>query len=589
MTRKLYDESLFTFKSAFEAETDLRQYQPNALSIFALSLYLRLEDIHEFAASAITEGPNDKKVDICYLDENENRAIIAQSYLSSVWGRRAAPANKASDLNTAIAWLLSASANRIPHYLRTKATELRRSLANGSIKRIEILFLHNCFESQNVQDELKAAADATRDIANTLSGNPENPIIVSYREFGLSEIEELYRSRDSDILIDNWMEVPVSGYVEEQGQGWKAILATVSGDWIRTLHRLHGDRLFSANYRDYLGYMRRQGNINYEITQTAESEPANFWVYNNGITALTHELQLVPNVKIRGISIINGAQTTGALSDATESSTTAAKVLIRIVECCSQDLIDKIIRYNNTQNEIKPADRRSKDSTQRRLQADFSQYGVTYAHRRSTIRTPRNAITAAAIAPALCAFHGDPQTAYRNAKEIFNDDTTYQRVFPSNIRVEHVFLVKALSAAIDSVKIERKRKVSDKTATQLEVQQYEILKYSGAKHFLFYIIGAIAEEIMQRRVSALYEWKCKSEIISAENVSMSNSWNTALRALLPHISTIVGRQQTQDPSYDVPRSTELSRRVAEELKALIASLELVLGSQFYEVRSRTTI
>ena len=64
MTRKLYDESLFTFKSAFEAETDLRQYQPNALSIFALSLYLRLEDIHEFAASAITEGPNDKKVDI---------------------------------------------------------------------------------------------------------------------------------------------------------------------------------------------------------------------------------------------------------------------------------------------------------------------------------------------------------------------------------------------------------------------------------------------------------------------------------------------------------------------------------------------
>jgi len=152
-----------------------------------------------------------------------------------------------------------------------------------------------------------------------------------------------------------------------------------------------------------------------------------------------------------------------------------------------------------------------------------------------------------------------------------------------------VFLVKALSAAIDSVKIERKRKVSDKTATQLEVQQYEILKYSGAKHFLFYIIGAIAEEIMQRRVSDLYEWKCKSEIISAENVSMSNSWNTALRALLPHISTIVGRQQTQDPSYDVPRSTELSRRVAEELKALIASLELVLGSQFYEVRSRTTI
>jgi len=278
------------------------------------------------------------------------------------------------------------------------------------------------------------------------------------------------------------MEVPVSDYVEEQGVEWKAILTTVSGGWIRALHRHHGDLLFSANYRDYMGYMRRRGNINWEITQTAEGEPANFWVYNNGITALTHELQLDPDVRIRGISIINGAQTSGALGETSESATIESKVLIRIVECHSQELIDKIIRYNNTQNEIKPADRRSKDSTQRRLRADFSKYGVTYVHRRSATRTPGNAITAAAVARALCAFHGDAQTAYRNAKEIFNDDSTYQRVFPGSIRVEHVFLVQALSTALNKVKTELKRKVSNETATQLEEEEYEVLKYSGSKH-----------------------------------------------------------------------------------------------------------
>jgi hypothetical protein len=94
-----HDENLFIFRSAFEAEVDLNQYQRNALSIFALSLYLRLEDPHEFAINAITEGPNDKKVDICYIDENENRIIIAQSYISHAWNKRAASANKASDLN----------------------------------------------------------------------------------------------------------------------------------------------------------------------------------------------------------------------------------------------------------------------------------------------------------------------------------------------------------------------------------------------------------------------------------------------------------------------------------------------------------
>ena len=94
---------------------------------------------------------------------------------------------------------------------------------------------------------------------------------------------------------------------------------------------------------------------------------------------------------------------------------------------------------------------------------------------------------------------------------------------------------------------------------------------------------------MHSRVSDLYEWKCKSNVVSADNVSMANSGGVALMALLPHLSTIVGRQQTQDPTYDVPRSNELSRRVADEFKALLASLESTLGSQFDEVRSRTSI
>lgn len=589
MCAQHFDENRFTFKSALDAETEFgRLYGRNTLAIFALSLYLRLEDCQEFAASAITEGPDDKKVDFCYVDENEQRAIIAQSYCASTWGKAAAPANKASDLNTAMTWLLSAGEDRIPRHLQTRATELRRLLASGNIRRIEILYIHNCHESQNVEDELKTVADGTRDMANSLvNDHQNNPIIVSYRELGLEGIQELYKARDSDILIDAWMKVPAFDYIEEKGERWRAILTTVPGNWIRKLYIQHSDRLFSANYRDYLGYVQRRGNINYEITQTAESEPVNFWVYNNGITALTHELKLGTEVQIRGISVINGAQTSGALGDTPESSTADTRVLIRIVECRSQDLINKIIRYNNTQNEIRPADTRSNDPTQRRLQADFAQYGITFVHRRSTTRSPRHAITAAAIAPALCSFHGNPQTAFRNAKEIFTDDATYQKVFPTNISIEHVFLVQALSIAIDRVKSDLKKGVSDETATQLEEQQWEVLKYSAAKHFMFFLVGAAAEEIMQRRVSDLHEWKCRPDVISPENKSMANSWETALRALLPQIATVVQRQG-KDASYDVPRSTELSDRVAQDLKALIASTP-ILGQQFSELTRRTTL
>lgn len=573
------------FKSAFEADTDLSQYGDNALSIFTLSLYLKLEDIQEFAVQSVTDGSNDKKVDICFIDEVDGRAIIVQGYFSKVWGKAAAPANKASDLNAGMAWLLSASEDRIPKNLKTKAVELRRALYNNSIKRIELLYIHNCYESQNAEDELKAVAEATRDIVKSLIKDKDVELTISYRELGLDGIEELYKSRESDILIDDWITVPVSGFLEESGDDWKAILITVSGDWLRDLFKEYGEPLFSANYRDYLGYVKRSGNINYQMSQTADSEPINFWVYNNGITALTHELRVQPSIQIRGISIINGAQTTGALAN---SSSSSAKVLMRIVECQSKVVIDKIIQYNNTQNEIKPADRRSNDMIQRRLRSEFSQYNISYIHRRSTARTTRNSLSAAAVAPAICAFHGDPQTSYRNAKEIFNDDAIYTRVFPNQISVEHVFMLKSLSTAIDLVKADLKRKVSEAIATEMEEQQYEVLKYSASKHFIFFIVGVLAEEIMGRRVSDLFAWKCRTEIISPESGSMVRSWDAALRALLPIIASIM-KNYGDTASYDVPRSMEHSKSIAKELRAIIASLDSVLGRQFAEIRRRTVV
>ncbi len=443
-----------SFKTAFEADTDLQQYRSNALSLFALSLYLRLDDISDFAASAISEGPDDKKVDICYLDLNEKRAVIAQSYFAERWSKKSAPANKASDLNTAMAWLLSVGDDRIPAHLRTKAIDLRRALMHGDIDRLELLYIHNCQESANVDGELKAAAEATRDKVRSLIGDKPAPVIT-FKEFGVKTIEDLYKSRDSEILVDEWLSVPTSILAREDGAEWHAVLASVPGTWVQGLYKTHGDRLFSANYRDYLGSSNRRGNINYQITQTAESEPYNFWVYNNGITALTHEMKIRgKRIKIRGLSIINGAQTSGALSEAKEDAAKTAKVMIRFVACDSRDLIDKIILYNNTQNDIRPADRRSNDPIQRNLRADFAKRGIVYIHRRSSARTPRNAITAAAIAPALCAFHGEPQVALRNARDIFNEDAVYERVFPHNLCVAHIFLVKSLSAALDLIKSE---------------------------------------------------------------------------------------------------------------------------------------
>jgi hypothetical protein len=221
------------------------------------------------------------------------------------------------------------------------------------------------------------------------------------------------------------------------------------------------------------------------------------------------------------------------------------------------------------------------------LRDDFNGFGIAYVHRRSNVRSRRNAITAASLGVALCAFHGDPQTAFRNAREVFDNDDLYTRVFPTGITAEHVFLVRSLSVAIDGVKTELKSRITEKTATDKDLEQYEVLKFSASKHFLFYLTGELADQIMNRPVADKYNWKCRKECVAVDNVSLVNAWKEAMRALLPQVSMLI-RKKGADAFYDVPRSMDLSKEIATQTKALIASVP-ILSSQFESLRKRTSI
>src|SRR4051812_5890523 len=94
--------------SAFALRDDLKPYEHNGLLLFALQLQFGLDDIESVASDALTDGSNDKKCDLVYVDRERGRLVVGQGYLANRRSRKAAaPGNKASDLNTAIAWLLS--------------------------------------------------------------------------------------------------------------------------------------------------------------------------------------------------------------------------------------------------------------------------------------------------------------------------------------------------------------------------------------------------------------------------------------------------------------------------------------------------
>ena len=86
----------------FSTRTDLIDlYGNNALLLYALQLRFSISDIVSVASDALTDGGDDKKCDLIYIDRDDGFAVIAQGYMKKdAHDTDLAPANKASDLNT---------------------------------------------------------------------------------------------------------------------------------------------------------------------------------------------------------------------------------------------------------------------------------------------------------------------------------------------------------------------------------------------------------------------------------------------------------------------------------------------------------
>lgn len=73
------------------------------------------------------------------------------------------------------------------------------------------------------------------------------------------------------------------------------------------------------------------------------------------------------------MSIVNGAQTTGALGTLPRLPPESVKVQARFIKVkdADADLIQNIIQYNNSQNKVEASDFRSTDKIQKRLKMNL--------------------------------------------------------------------------------------------------------------------------------------------------------------------------------------------------------------------------
>jgi len=161
--------------------------------------------------------------------------------------------------------------------------------------------------------------------------------------------------------------------------------------------------------------------INAGIQESAAKAPLDFFVFNNGITALVHSFEIDPNdhqklLSIKGISIVNGAQTTGSLGSLpTDIDLSQIKIGVRFIKCEQKSKIESITRYNNSQNRVIQSDFRANDSIQERLRMEFNSLpSAEYdgGLRGYVTKDRKLKIDAHSSAQALMAWHGSPSDSY---------------------------------------------------------------------------------------------------------------------------------------------------------------------------------
>jgi AIPR protein len=562
---------------ALSGRTDLAKYGNNAHLLFALEVAFQIEDIHAVAVDALTDGKYDKKCDLIYVNTDEELLVVAQGYVATT-AKHEAPANKASDLNTAAAWLFATPLNELPSQISSAAAQVHAALDADQIRTIQFWYTHNCPESQNVQDELIRVESTVKSAIN--SHFPAcNVTDFRALEVGQDRLEEWYKSLQAPILVTDEFEIPIPGGYSESGADWSAYVTSIDGGWLYDLYKKHNSRLFSANLRGYLGSRRSDMNINHGIRQSAEVDPSRFWVFNNGITALVHDFaldQAVMKIKISGFSIVNGAQTTGSIGSLPKKPI-GVKVQARIVKCSSKDTIQSIIKFNNSQNPLVSPDFRSNDQVQRRLRVEFAAFpGAEYTGGRRGIDVggkASNLLPSDTVAQALAAAHGYPHIAYHERAKIWLNDNHYLKFFNDDTTAEHIVWCYSLLKSIENKKTDLV--IRESTTNDLPSDEQEVLDFMRKRGSVILLTTAIAsciETIMDRSIPNLFK------ISFGKTVSPSQAeefWKTIIEIATPfaplELSESLGRgiDRGEQTKVNIKKFVSMMRATAKTNKAIL--------------------
>ena len=507
----IIDERIDELSTIFKDNEHLKKQDVNGKKSFSfllwfLNRYLPKNDLSEFE-NLITEGNDDSSCDLIFtnMDQfgNEIFYVVQAKWFSK------SNINKAKEITKEIKACLSD--------FRLIMSGKKESEYNENFNLQYEKFLKHKRNNGKVKFVFLALCNGEVDIDEHLT-DFKSPL-VSFEFIDFFKLKQQFIEIEyKGVRTHNPIETPYIPKTEfnlefekEQvisiNKPHPSYIFLVKPKEIYNLFEKYGQSLFYKNIRNPLP----NSLFNDGIKSTILNNSINFWYFNNGITAITEKIDHFhsdsTSVKIKGIQVINGAQTVFSIYEAYRNANDEERlkmdefglITLRTLTTGGDDFDLKVTRYTNSQNPISERDFHSNDEVQKRLQFDFLKHSnVWYETRRGEFRRKINGISKLTNEILgqnyLAYFVNDPFNAKQNKKLIFvtknlNPNGLYEIIFNQDTKYDDMLVSYYLSLFVDRKRKAIKSRIDSVDTTQLTDEQEKLLQFDFIQYSNFEIMA----------------------------------------------------------------------------------------------------
>lgn len=341
--------------------------------------------VREVAQSVIDDF-NDNGIDAIYFEQTIKVLYLVQSKLEAKDFREA----EAQTFVAGLKLILNYQFNAFNQNVLNRQSEIQSALHDA-----EKIVLVVCYTGNQVSTHAK---DCLERFIESESHNEDRlqPDVIYFDSLHVKECldkQHSYPTVSEKINFYNAINIQTPR---------KTLYGQVKLKDLVQLHERHSFALYQKNIRYFIG---GHTGPNRAIKNTLNQEANNFFLYNNGITALCSHFESAGSLggnnrkyKILNISVVNGAQTIATAYDFYKENgdqiSDDAKVLVTVIQAdLTQDIGKKITQNRNNQNPVNLTDFVALDEKQEKLRREIKYWGYEYFYRPTELSSTANALT----------------------------------------------------------------------------------------------------------------------------------------------------------------------------------------------------